>query len=308
MMALESQSPHWEWYYIALYFYIGGISAGAYFIGSLLELLNKENLREISRTAYRIAFPLICITPVLLIADLGQPMRFWHLFFYTKDGIPYMNLTSPLSVGTWALLVYSGMSFLSFLNVLAEEGRLTQETLKKFHALFNRLPHKVFAAVGSFFGFFVAGYTGVLVNTTARPLWEATDPLFGPIFIASAASTGAASIALTMAWKKSSVQDAFAHLEHLERFDRVAMIIELALIAAMLAVGGRYAAPLLTGFFGFLFLGGAVLLGIVTPLWLTWRRNRAGIANESAVMVVGLLVLFGGLMLRISLVQAGQMQ
>ncbi len=85
------------------------------------------------------------------------------------------------------------------------------------------------------------------------------------------------------------------------------MIIELALIAVMLAVAGRYAAPLLTGFFGFVFLGGAVLLGVLLPLWLTWRRTRAGTANESAVMVAGLLVLFGGLMLRISLVQAGQL-
>ena len=303
-MSPESQAPQWEWYYIAMYFYIGGISAGAYFIGSLLELLKKEKLREISRTAYLIAFPLICITPVLLIADLGQPMRFWHLFFYTKDGMPYMNLTSPLSVGTWALLVYSGMSFLSFLNVLSEEGRLTSEALKKFHALFNRVPHKVYAAAGSFFGFFVAGYTGVLVNTTARPLWEATDPLFGPIFVASAASTGAAATAVTMAWRKSVAQDAFAQLE---RFDRIVMVIELALIAAMIVVAGRYAVPLLTGMFGVMFLGGTVLLGVLVPLWLNWRRAASGAANDSMAMLTAVLVLFGGLMLRISLVQAGQL-
>ena len=303
-MSPESQAPQWEWYYIAMYFYIGGISAGAYFIGSLLELLKKEKLREISRTAYLIAFPLICITPVLLIADLGQPMRFWHLFFYTKDGMPYMNLTSPLSVGTWALLIYSGMSFLSFLNALSEEGRLTSEALKKFHALFNRVPHKVYAATGSFFGFFVAGYTGVLVNTTARPLWEATDPLFGPIFVASAASTGAAATALTMAWRKSVAQDAFAQLE---RFDRMVMVIELALIAAMIVVAGRYAVPLLTGMFGVMFLGGTVLLGVLVPLWLNWRRAASGSANDGMAMLTAVLVLFGGLLLRISLVQAGQL-
>jgi len=303
-MSPESQAPQWEWYYIAMYFYIGGISAGAYFIGSLLELLKKEKLREISRTAYLTAFPLICITPVLLIADLGQPMRFWHLFFYTKDGMPYMNLTSPLSVGTWALLIYSGMSFLSFLNALSEEGRLTSEALKKFHALFNRVPHKVYAAAGSFFGFFVAGYTGVLVNTTARPLWEATDPLFGPIFVASAASTGAAATALTMAWRKSVAQDAFAQLE---RFDRMVMVIELALIAAMIVVAGRYAVPLLTGMFGVMFLGGTVLLGVLVPLWLNWRRAASGSANDGMAMLTAVLVLFGGLLLRISLVQAGQL-
>jgi len=213
-----------------------------------------------------------------------------------------MNLSSPLSVGTWALLVYSGMSFLSFLNVLAEEGRLAL-ALKKFHAVFSRVPHKIYAAIGSFFGFFVAGYTGVLVNITARPLWEATDPLFGPIFIASAASTGAAAIAAAMVWQKSKSSDALAHLE---RFDRTAMIIELALIAIMLAVAGHYAAPLLTGFFGVMFLGGAVLLGIIAPLWLTWRSGGSGFANNSMAGASAILVLFGGLMLRISLVQAGQ--
>ncbi len=304
MMALESQAPHWEWYYIAMYFYIGGISAGAYFIGSLLELLNRDNLRIVSKIAYYLAFPLICVTPVLLIADLGSPLRFWHLFFYTKDGVPYMNTTSPLSVGTWALLIYSGMSFVSFLNVLVEDNRLKSRGLQKAHALFIRIPHKVYAAVGAFFGFFVAGYTGVLLNTTARPLWEATDPLIGPLFIASAASTGAAAIVLFMTRQKIGTGETF---EHLERFDRVAMIIEIALIAIMLIAAGKYAAPILTGFYGFLFLGGTVLAGILLPLWLYWRGNKLGAAGESVVALTAVLVLFGGLMLRISLVQAGQL-
>ena len=220
MISPETQAPHWEWYYIAMYFYIGGVSAGAYLIGSMLELLKKERFQAISKTAYYIAFPLIVVTPVLLIADLGSPFRFWRLF-------SYMNTTSPLSVGTWALLVYSGMSFLSFLNVLVEDGRLTSPGLMKLHTTFSRIPHKVYAAVGAFFGFFVAGYTGVLVNTTARPLWAATDPLMGPIFIASAASTGAAAIVLFMARQKVGTSETFGHLEG---FDRVAMLIEIALI------------------------------------------------------------------------------
>jgi polysulfide reductase chain C len=304
MISPETQAPQWEWYYIAMYFYIGGISAGAYFIGSLLEILGKEKLRIVSRIAYYLAFPLICVTPVLLIADLGRPVRFWHLFFYTKDAVPYMNTTSPLSVGTWALLIYSGMSFISFLNVLVEDGRLRSAGLLKAHAVFIRIPHKVYAAIGSFFGFFVAGYTGVLLNTTARPLWEATDPLIGPLFIASAASTGAAAIILFMTRQKIGTGETF---EHLERFDRVAMIIEIALIAIMLIVAGRYAAPILTGFYGILFLGGTVLAGIIVPLWLNWRGDKLGVAGESVVALTAVLVLFGGLMLRISLVQAGQL-
>lgn len=297
MISPETQAPHWEWYYIAMYFYLGGVSAGAYFIGSLLELLGKENLRQISKTAYYLAFPLILVTPILLIADLGSPFRFWRLF-------TSMNTTSPLSVGTWALLVYSGMSFLSFVNVLAVDGKLASPGLTKFHTLFNRIPHKVYAAVGAFFGFFVAGYTGVLVNTTARPLWEATDPLIGPIFIASAASTGAAAIILFMTRQKIGSGETFGHLE---LFDRVAMIAEIALIVVMLIVAGRYAAPILTGFYGVLFLGGTVLLGILVPLWINWSPRTPVNATSNLQMLTAVLVLFGGLMLRISLVQAGQL-
>lgn len=300
-MGLETQAPHWEWYYIAMYFFIGGISAGAYFIGSLLELMGSEKHRQISRTAYYIAFPLICITPILLTADLGRPERFWHLFFYTKQGIPYMNFTSPLSVGTWALLVYGGMSLLSFLNTLVIDGRLKSSALLK---IFSSVPHKVYAVIGSFFGFFVAGYTGVLLNITARPLWASTDPLIGSLFIASAASTGAAAIALAMAVQKISSRDA---IKEVEVFDRVAMIIELLLIAAMLIIAGQFAGPLLKGPYAVMFWGGTVILGIIVPIGLHWYGRRPGAVTADLVKLTAILVLIGGAFLRISLVQAGQM-
>ncbi len=299
MMALDTHAPGWEWYYIALYFYIGGVSAGAYFVGSLVEIFGHEKHREISRIAFYIAFPLICLTPILLIADLGRPERFWHLFFYTKGGIPYVNLQSPLSVGSWALMVFGGFALLSFLDNLVAEGRLKSAP---FAHLYNRIPRKIYAVLGTAAGFFVAGYTGVLVNITARPLWAATDPLLGSLFIASGASTGAAIIVLVMAWSKAASGDMF---ERLRNFDRSAMIIELALIVLMIAIAGKYAAPLLLTWYGFLFWVGTVLFGIIIPL-LLHRRNPAATVTNPAVMSA-VLVLVGGALLRICLVQAGQM-
>ena len=301
MMALESQAPHWEWYYIAMYFFIGGVSAGAYFIGSLVELMGFEKHRNVSRIAYYIAFPLICITPVLLIADLGRPLRFWHLFFSPGAGMPYINHTSPLSVGTWALLIYSGMAFLSFLNTLVADGKLISPGLKKAHKLFSRVPHKVYAAIGSFFGFFVAGYTGVLLNTTARPLWAGTDPWVGSLFIVSGASTGAAAIALVMAWQQMASGDDVARLKSL---DRIAMIAEGVILVLMVALARQYAAPLLRGWYGVLFLGGAVVLGLLVPLGMQWTRRQK--ASADGVVLSSALILFGSAVLRIALVQAGQ--
>jgi formate-dependent nitrite reductase membrane component NrfD len=295
-----SQAPHWEWYYVALYFFIGGTAAGAYFIGSVAELFGGERQREISRTAFRITFPLLLVIPVLLIADLGRPERFWHLFLYPNTGIPYINLQSPLSVGSWALLAFGGFALLSFLDNLIVEGRIRSAPFSRFY---NRIPRGIYALSGSIAGIFIAGYTGVLLNVTARPLWAATSPLLGALFVASSVSGGAAAIALYMLWRKVASGEAF---EQLGYFDRLVMVIELVLIAAAFIVAGRLGAPLLGGVYGVMFWGGTVVLGILMPLGLYWRARRSG-TESSVVMASSILVLIGGALLRISLLQAGQM-
>ncbi|NJD63206.1 MAG: polysulfide reductase [Deltaproteobacteria bacterium] len=301
----EVHIPGWEWYYVAMYFFIGGVSAGAYFIGSLAELFGGERHREISRTGFYIAFPLILLTPPLLIADLGRPERFWHLLLYANSGFPYLNFQSPLSVGSWALLLFGAMAFLSFIDNLVAEGRLQSVP---FARAYSRMPRKWYAVVGSLAGFFVAGYTGVILNVTARPFWAATDPLIGALFIASGASTGAAAIYLVMAWRKKI---AAAGLPGLDRFDRLAKVLELVLAVAVVLLAGRWAAPLLRGSSAVMFWGGAVLLGTLVPLAAGWYLPRAaeGAAlPERWATVLAVLVLVGGALLRISLVHAGQVQ
>jgi len=300
-MSPVTQSPEWAWYYVALYFFIGGTAAGAYFTGTLAELFGGERRREIGRIAFYLTLPLLMLTPVLLIADLGRPERFWHLFFYTKDGIPYINLQSPLSVGSWALLVFGVFSLLSFLDNLIADGYLKSAP---FSNLYNRIPRKLYALAGSAAGFFVAGYTGVLLNVTARPLWEATDPLLGALFVASGGSSGVAAILLVMAWRKTALGETF---EQLEAYDRIVMLLELVLIAAAVVVAGRLAAPLVSGVWGLLFWVGTVALGICVPLALNWRLHRTRTTHSGLVVLTALLVLFGGALLRIVLIQAGQL-
>lgn len=298
-MSLEYQIAHWEWYYIALYFFVAGTAAGAYFIGSLEELFGAEGSREFSRPAYYLTLPLLLVVPIPLIADLGRPERFWHLFFYVKEGVPYINLQSPMSVGSWGLLAFSGFALLSFIDNLIEDKRIA---FAPFSAAYRRVPRKLYALLGSAAGFFVAGYTGVLLNVTAQPFWAATSPLLGPLFIVSGASTGAAAIALFMVRRQGYSR---AALEKLERFDRVAMIAELLLLALMLALAGKYAAPLFRGANMVLFWGGAVLAGIALPLLLHWKLRSTGISGEQ-VRIISILVLLGAALLRIALLQAGQ--
>jgi formate-dependent nitrite reductase membrane component NrfD len=308
-MSPESQAPGWEWYYIALYFFVGGTAAGAYFIGSLVELFGATKYRDISKTAFYIAFPLALLCPILLTLDLGQQGRFMNLFYSPSAQGLYINWQSPVSFGSWALLVFGAISFLSFVDNLIQDGKLK---FAPFAALYNRRPRVLYAIVGSIAGFFIAGYTGVILNLTARPLWAATDPLLGALFIASGASSGAAAIALVLGLRKRRPEPAEGMLsgdtyERLEYFDRLAMVLELVLIAAAILIAGRFAAPLMSGTYAFMFWGGTVLLGIVVPLVLNFTASRRGMTrSEGLVFVTALLVLLGGALLRISLVQAGQ--
>lgn len=291
-MSPDSQAPGWEWYYIAMYFFVGGTAAGAYFIGSLVELFGTEKHREISKVAYYIAFPLVLLCPIFLIGDLGQPTRFFNLF-------SIVNWQSPVSFGSWALLIFGAMAFLSFVDNLIADGKLK---FAPFSNLYNRIPRKLYAIVGSAAGFFIAGYTGVLLSVTARPFWAATDPLLGSLFIASGASSGAAVIALVLALRRMASGESF---EQLVDFDRIAMFLELFLIVGVVVIAGQFAAPIVSGAYALMFWGGAVLLGVLIPLGLNWYAGRARASASTLILLAAILVLIGSALLRISVVQAG---
>ncbi|MBJ6802160.1 NrfD/PsrC family molybdoenzyme membrane anchor subunit [Geomonas propionica] len=294
------QVPEWAWYYIAVYFFVAGTSAGAYFIGAMEELFSSAKEREVSRAACYVAFPLLLLVPIPLIADLGRPGRFWHLFIYNQGGYPYLNLQSPMSVGSWVLLVFGGCTLLSFLDNLVADRVISFPLFSRYY---NRIPRKLYALVGSLAGFFIAGYTGVLLNVTARPFWAATSPLMGALFLVSGASTGAAAISLYLIWRQRNAGEEVARLES---FDRALMISELLLIAVLLVLAGHTAQLLVTLPFLVMFWLGAVALGIAAPLWFKYRSRRQHFGGAPHLAHY-LCILAGGLLLRISLLQAGQL-
>ena len=144
--------------------------------------------------------------------------------------------------------------------------------------------------VGIFFGFFLASYTGVLLSNSAMPFWRDAR-LMGALFLASGASTGIAAITLVLFVSGGSAGDGWGKLKHADRYS---MLVELLLLAALIAALGAAARPLVSGHFATLFWGGLIGLGLLLPLALDLLGTRARALGALAAA----LVLIGGFVLR----------
>jgi formate-dependent nitrite reductase membrane component NrfD len=208
---------------------------------------------------------------------------------------PMFKFWSPMSVGAWALLIFGIFSLLSFLAALVEDDRLAWPGGRKFRP--PGMLSAVFAMIGGFFGFYVAGYTGVLLAVTNRPIWSDT-PLLGMLFIVSAASISAALMILLARRSRWTMPGLLA----LHRMDSWVIALELiVLIAVMISLGPVFRAWL--NAWGLLLFFGVIVVGMLIPLSLHWRRQWLGDRNMTTAAA---LVLVGGFILRLVIVFSAQ--
>ncbi len=290
-------SPNWQGWLIA-YFFFGGIAAGAYFIAGLLELIGSERDREIARGAYYLAFPLLVLCSLFLIADLHRPERFWHMLIQSDTFWPMFKYWSPMSVGSWILSAFGAASFVSFADALAEDGRFGLGRLGSWARMMRLSPAgKLFAVLEMLAAYGLAAYTGVLLSATNVPFWSNTN-LLGALFMASAASTGIAALILIMG--RRVAHDSLAKLE---TADTLAMALELVVMIGFVASLGSLASRFVTNKYGLIMLIGTGGAGLVLPLILRLLPKSWG---QNAAVVSALLVLVGGLLLRYGILNAGQ--
>jgi formate-dependent nitrite reductase membrane component NrfD len=302
-MNLFVADPHWGWW-IVLYFFLGGIAAGAYFSATLIEWVGREADRELARVGYLIAFPLVLLCGVVLIVDLDRPERFWHMLVKSevvhqamREGWPWsarswhllgraplLKWWSPMSIGSWALWFFGLFSSLSFSASLWPSAWLARH----FRA---SLPGRVIQFLGCAVGFFVAAYTGSLLTATNQPLWS-DSTWIAPLFLTSAASTGIATILLLTRWRGAVSPEA---LNRLERADLWALGLELGVFAIFVASLGAVLVPVWSTWQGKLLLLGTPVLGLLLPLAFHLRLGASGRRNALGAAAFALV---GGFVLR----------
>jgi formate-dependent nitrite reductase membrane component NrfD len=209
------KAPVWTWE-VPLYFWTGGIASGSAFVALACDLAGDHRSARIARL---VSFGALIPSPPLLIMDLGRPARFLNMLRIVKT-------RSPMSMGAWALSVFGGLI----------AGAVGADLLGREKTA--RTLGGATAVVGGYLG----SYTGVLLASTAVPLWARSRTFLGPIFVCTATATGAAATRLVLV--ASGVESGHPTRAALRQVQAGAMAAELALSMINERRLGRHAEPL----------------------------------------------------------------
>jgi hypothetical protein len=257
------KEPVWKWE-IPTYFFTGGLAGGSAVLHGFARLTRNDGL---AKTTLYVGAAAEAVSPLLLISDLGRPERFLNMLRVFK-------VTSPMSVGSWILVVSSGAA----------------TTAAALDALGVLRPLKWLGELAWFgSGPPLATYTGALVANTAIPAWSEGRAELPWVFGASAcASAGAAATIFTPAAgpaRRAAIAGAVVELGVMQAMEK-----RLGLVGEVYKQGesGRYGrlSKACTA-------AGAGLLA--------WKGRE----SRAAAAAGGALVLAGSLALRWSVFKAG---
>ena len=280
----------WTWE-IIVYFFLGGIAGGAYLVSSIADFIWRD--KSLIRSGRYLSLLCMLASPVLLIMDLGRPERFYRM-------LRILKFRSVMSIGTWAISCFGLFCGLASAYQMAQDGLLNWFPLMA--RLLKVLPIKVIDVLGSFFGLVVASYTGVLLSSTAVPLWARARHVLGPLFLTSGLSTGLSALSLILSLGKSKGET----IERLDTAETLAMTAELGLIGSLLPLLGPLAKPLFKGKTGAFFTVGTISGGLILPLILKLSGRATGKRSRSLTISTSVMVLVGGLILRAVWILAGR--
>jgi len=287
------KKAHWKWQ-IILYFFLGGMAGGSFLVQTLADLFDSQKYRNLIRSGRYLSFVCILASPVLLIIDLGKPARFYNM-------LRVLKLRSVMSLGSWGISIFGMLCGLTTAHQMANDGLLNW--MPPIAKLLKALPVKVIESIGSVAGLFVASYTGVLLSSTAVPVWARARHVLGPLFVTSGLSTALSALSLILSYNHEKQDE----LEKLDNAEMVTMTTELGLIASLYPILGPLGKPLFKGKNGVLFQAGTIGTGLALPLLikLVFRVTGRQASREQHI-ATSLLVLVGGYILRHVWIIAGR--
>jgi len=288
---------------IAWYLFLAGVGAGAYVVGFGASLLG-ERYRPLVKPGIYLGAPLVAIGSLLLLLDLGAPIRFWMGFLRPQS--------SMISVGIWIISIFIVLGAIHIAALLFPQVKLSEKA------------QRWLGWITSLFALATAIYTGLLLGVVkAVPFWN--TPMLPLLFLVSALSTGMGAVVLVVGLRRwvtpkaveAEKEQVTESVHALSRVDLPFIVTELLvlfflvfLMAASRTIAAESARYLVTGGYAVAFWLGVVVIGLLVPVTLeAWSLTRGKGLSLARLLdlgvVTGLCLLVGGVILRYAVLAAG---
>jgi formate-dependent nitrite reductase membrane component NrfD len=281
----------WGWL-IVLYVFLAGLGGGAFLFSFVLIYLDKYI--AVARIGALVGPLVVLVGSGMLLFDLGSAMRAYRLFT-----TPATLLSSWMIRGAWLLTAFIvlGLAY----------------ALPSFSA-FSWLPWNQAAGFGLSLGvaaallaLVVAVYPGLLLGVIKSiPLWNTSA--LPPLFFLSGMDTGLATLVLMSLLFPSVVEADGLHL--LGAIDAGLIVLLLIALGAYIEIvrqTGVTAAASIHLLATPVFIGGVIISGLLLPLAIFICGIYVSDAPSIRLLdgVASVLILCGGLLLRLSVIKSG---
>lgn len=275
------KAPFNNWV-VGAYIFLAGLSGASALVGALAS--RHEHGRPTLRRGRYLSLLAPTLGSALLVWDLHSPKRFYNMMRVAKA-------TSPMSIGTWTLLGFTG-----FAGIAAAVQFITDRVPGAgWLRGLGRAAQVPAAATGAV----LSTYTAALLAATSIPIWAAAPRSLAARFGASSIASGAAALAMG--------EQSRALRRRLDALTVGALAVELvAAQASHRAYHRTNIHDALDSGWGRVEGAGATGVGVMLPLalhtalFLVGSRREGGFARLARLAVLG-----GSAILRVSMLGLG---
>jgi len=279
----KSPQKEWGWLIILALFFTGS-GAGAVFFALILGSVTRMLMGVI----------LVFVGALFLLADLSRPLSGWRVILRPQS--------SWVSRGALGILIFFVLSILHIVSLFLHQGGWTSLS----DAPWTTGPAWLII-LGVFAGttaLFVAAYPGFLLGSMrAIPFWHSA--IFPVLFMISGLLCGLGEIYLMpLPWEKQTW--GMALVKNLSvGLVILGFILLLSLILTVRPETTRESVKLLTkGLLRAQFIAGVICGGVIGPL-IILVLVFGGVVGTSLLPIAGILLTFGMLLFRYSMLRAG---
>ena len=263
---------------ISIYFWLVGASAGSFVISSFGWVFGIKRYKPLALTASLQAIILLMIVPVLLIWDLGKPVRFIYLM------LPgYWHSTGPMAWGSLLIFSYPVSMIVYTVFVLKN----------------NQVWAKAFGIVAIVLALSTHWYTGVVMELNPGRYMNHTA--LAPILFLTGAFISGIGLLILILWVQNMFVEAkkrieWSLIEEMAQYMMYGIVFDcfLLFLEFMQTLYGNRSEmishELLLGVFRFPYLWLEIILGLLIPLFILvspFKKQKYGVILASFLVAAG---------------------